>query len=156
MKNFFKKLWKKWFQKDPHKYRLRILKIAKDSLGETLCNHREYGGPETVNNIVEYATGRRIGGTDSSSMLHWLMENNPEFFQKITIEDALPGDIINSPTGSSTRNFEEVGKMGIIGEEGKVYSVDREDGIFKDRITLEDWKRFAVDMGFPIYIFRAL
>lgn len=77
-------------------------------------------------------------------------------FEQIPLEDALPGDIIISPTQGSI-----VGHVGILGEGGIIMSnnsfadTNGVRGIFEENYTLASWRRaFVMRKGLGMYAFR--
>lgn len=89
-----------------------------------------------------------IRGFDSTTDLHnWLVKNATQ------VTDPMPGDVIISPTGESTKESPH-GHTGIIAKFG-ICSNDSDTGLWKENFTLEHWKdHYSAQLGFPVLFYR--
>jgi hypothetical protein len=108
--------------------------------------------------IYKEATGDPIfDGVVGTAAIHKIVISNPQKFEIVKIEDALPGDGINSPTGYGDFKKMPHGHCGIIGVDGRIMSNSSETGKWIYNFTLETWTRYFRDIGgYPIIIFRPL
>lgn len=131
---------------------LKIYTMAKDCLGLNLCENRAYGCAETVNAIVEAATGTPVGGGASTFLMYKCLLSTGKF---TAITNPLPGDIIISPTGLGTNPQMPNGHVGIVAMYG-ILSNDSLDGLLEEKYTLDTWNaRYKVTGGYPVLFFRA-
>lgn len=111
-----------------------------------------FGCALTVNGIAEHALGEEIGGGASTTLMQKALSDTTRF-TLITPDDALPGDIIISPTGLAA-NPATHGHVGIIAIYG-ILSNNSEDGLLEEQWTLAQWKQvYGVELGFPVLIYR--
>lgn len=132
-----------------------IYDMAKSCLGKDLCGNTNiaYGCAETVNSIVEAATGQTIGGGASTYLMYQCLIMQPARFQNV--QSPIAGDIIISPSGYSTKGVAN-GHVGIVGKFG-VLSNNSTTGLLQEEYTLESWSDFfGVKEGFPIYYFHVI
>lgn len=76
---------------------------------------------------------------------HWVVTTNPQ-----------PGDIIISPTGMSRYIGKAPfpGHVGILGENGLVYSNDSYTGLWATHYTIKTWRdRYEKRGGYPVYFY---
>lgn len=134
--------------------RERVYQVAKDSLGKNLCENRILGCMESVNAVVSAAVGQSVGGGASTWLGYQALLNNPNRFMKV--DKPLPGDIIMSPSGTSSIPDNVHGHTGIVGIYG-VLSNSSSTGLFEEKYTLQSWLDFfCTQEGFPVYYFRVL
>ncbi len=139
----------------------KIYEYAKSKLGQhvvPLDSENDYGVlgcAESVNAVVEGATGEDVGGGVSTAlMLAYLM--NQARFESVLYADVLPGDIVMCATGKSSFFPAMHGHVGIAGKQW-IMSNSSEDGTWEANYTYGTWKaHFADQMGFPIQCFRML
>ena len=134
----------------------KIYEVAKSFLGKDVTPHDnvpdEVACMEVVNEIVHIATGSSIGG-GASTYLGFGCLHDPKRFLKV--ETPLPGDIIISPSGYSSRGFRN-GHVGVVGK-FHILSNFSDTGKLEDYYTLEAWnKQYGEIMGFPVFYFRHL
>jgi hypothetical protein len=87
-----------------------------------------------VNRIVEEATGSPIDHGLSTIGMHDSLEGGRG--TQVDEDAAPPGSIIISPTEGSTH-----GHVGILGENGLIYSNSSADALWEQNYTLERWKQ---------------
>lgn len=133
-----------------------IYTTAKSLIGEHLTLNSnippDLGCAEAISYVLKQAgivglpqTG--IAGT--AALFTWLKAN----FQAVA--QPLAGDIIISPTGTSTLGTSH-GHVGCVAMYG-ILSNDSNTGLFKENYTLGSWDDlFHRELGFPIYYFRAV
>lgn len=136
-----------------------ILAFIKENLGKDLNgNYNELGCAETVNNIFIEALGYKVGGGASTAkMLEALTGTVPNGrFVEVTRTQARAGDIVLSATGTGNGTIAH-GHVGVLGENGVIYSNNSHKDMLDDHITAEEWKNyFARKGGFPVRYFRAV
>lgn len=111
----------------------------------------EVGCAEAVTTLLKNIgiMGRVIPGTWTlneylKADAHWIQVFNPE-----------PGDIIISPTGTSSRRGAFPGHVGIVGPNAIIYSNDSYTGKWMTHYTLTSWKnRYASRGGYPVLFYR--
>lgn len=133
----------------------KIYTVAKNCLGKNLCGNIDiaYGCAQTVNAIVEVALAFPVGGGASTYLMFLSLENQATRFIKVS--SPVPGDIIISPSGYSTKGVEH-GHVGIVGKKG-ILSNSSSTGRLEEDYILESWNDyFGVKEGFPVYFFHAL
>lgn len=119
---------------------------AADGNGSLAC-------AECVNAVVNDALGSPAGGGNSTTELAVALQDTTRW-TPIYFENALPGDIIISPTGQGT-NPAQHGHTGIVGKYG-ILSNNSENGMFEEIWTLPVWWGCFVEvLGFPALIYRA-
>ena len=151
-------LFKSWFNPITEKNnRLLFYQVAISCLGtdvtpeDTILD--SVACAETVNAIHFKAFGFPIGGGASTYWL-WKSLERSAFF--IKVNEPFEGDIIISPTGTGKTEIMS-GHVGIVGELSKVMANDSNDGLFKEKYTLNAWReRWGDRGGYPIYCFRRL
>lgn len=132
--------------------REKIYDVAKNSLGKDFSTNDQLGCAETVNAIVKIALGFEVGGGVSTAQMYQELKYSKNFCE---VKTPLEGDIILSPTGTSSKNVAH-GHVGIVAKYG-VLSNDSNSGKLAEKYTLESWnKYFAIDNGFPVLFYRAV
>lgn len=110
---------------------------------------------ESLNGVYLKTFGQHLGtGPALTSTLALYQEMVVDKrLQKVV--DPLPGDIVISPTGYSSKNSPH-GHCGIWGN-FDVMSNNSDSGKWKDNYTHEAWYDvFSKELGFPVYFFRVL
>lgn len=128
--------------------------VAKENLGKHITEDEnvpaELGCAEAVSFVLTKAgydlTPQGIAGT--ADMYAWLKISAK--FKEVTAP--LPGDIIISPTGTSTLNSPH-GHVGIVAEYG-ILSNNSETGLFLEVFDLTKWNTYFSQLGFPVFFFR--
>lgn len=91
-----------------------------------------------------------ISGT--ASLLAWFKANPTKFQER---SQAMPGYIIISPTGMSTKGFPH-GHVGVCLEK-KIASNNSSNGLWQDKFTYSMWDSYYKrDRGFPVYYYEVL
>lgn len=140
----------------------RIYTVAKAKLGKDASPRDRapdaLGCADSYACIYKEATGdTTFDGVVSTKEIHKRVLANPQKFEIVKLEDALPGDGINSPTGSGDYKKMPHGHCGIIGSDGRIMSNSSETGKWVYNFTLDTWARYFRDIGgYPIIIFRPL
>lgn len=137
--------------------RTKIFNKAKQLLGTDASPNDlapdELGCAETVNAIIEQALGYPAGGTLSTNLMYKALLKHTKF---IKVDQALPGDIIISPTGYGNGGLSN-GHVGIFGENEGIMSNSSATGRFEANYTLKTWvARYRGKGGYPIVFFRAI
>lgn len=87
-----------------------------------------------------------IAGT--AALYTWLQQHF------ILVVNPLPGDVVISPTGFSSKNSPH-GHTGIVAKYG-ILSNDSDTGLFLEKYTIASWHQyFGVTEGFPVFYFRS-
>lgn len=131
----------------------KVYATAKACLGENLSgNNPVLGCAKTVNNIFLKALGSPIGGDYSTNLMFKSLQDKTRF-DVITTENALPGDVIISPTGYGNGRMPN-GHVGIVGVYG-ILSNNSEDGELHENYTVQTWVHIYQGVGgFPALFFR--
>lgn len=108
---------------------------------------------ESINGVFKEAFGEFIGSgaaLTSTAALYQTLRTDSRFELVI---NALPGDIVISPTGTSTKGSAH-GHVGIWGKE-TIMSNDSSTGKWLANYLLRNWKLVFHDtLGFPVFYFR--
>lgn len=113
----------------------------------------ELGCAETVNAIVKKALGYEVGGTLSTNLMYKALLTSSKF---IKVDQALPGDIIISPTGYGNGKLSN-GHVAIAGENDTIMSNSSATGTFESNYTQKTWDaRYVTKGGYPKAFFRAI
>lgn len=93
------------------------------------------------------------GGFEGTSSLYSWLRDSGLFTE---VETPLPGDIVISPTGTSTKNSPH-GHVGIVALFGNgILSNSSSTGLFMEHYTIQSWSYYFTSLlGFPVYYFRA-
>ena len=109
---------------------------------------------ETVNEIHRRAFGVSIDepGVSTTKLYHALIALKSMF---VEVSVPLPGDIIISPTGyGGTRQIRH-GHVGIVGENGEIYSNDSDTGKLLKKWTIDRWfDHYKNAGGYRVVFFR--
>lgn len=138
--------------------REKLYLVAKSCLGIDASPNDvapdEFGCAETVNAIYKKCFGKEIGGTVSTYLMYMSLSENIKDFKIVT--EALPGDIIISPTSLAKKGTPFAhGHVGIVGENGVIMSNESSSGKFVENYTMESWRERYEKIGmYPIFIFR--
>jgi hypothetical protein len=134
--------------------REKIYDLAKSCLSKDIAaTQNELGCAEAVSYILSKLNvqGFPKAGFLSTTQLNIWLKNNAT-----SIEDRmepLPGDIIISPTGMSTKGAAH-GHVGIVGKYG-IMSNNSMTGLFQQNYTLVQWDNYyAKKLGFPTLFYR--
>jgi len=137
---------------------LKVYTEAKSLLGTVVAplnaedGYGMFGCAITVNTIFKKALGAPIGGGYSTHDMFDFLKDT-QTFDSVLLEDALPGDVIISPTGYSVDPSRH-GHVGIVGKFG-ILSNNSETGHLEENYTLSQWKQiYGVTLGFPVCVFR--
>lgn len=129
---------------------LKVYLMAKQCLGQNLCEDKMLGCAETVNAVFEAALGSPVGGGASTFLMYQVLKSSPRFKQVIA---PLAGDIIISPTGTGTGGLLN-GHVGIVGIYG-ILSNDSYTGLLEEKYTKQTWADYyGKQGGFPILYYR--
>lgn len=113
------------------------------------------GCAETVNELARRAWGSPIGGGLSTAAL-WECLKNTARFAEIALADALPGDIVISPTGSVAGAKLAHGHVGVVAAYG-ILSNESESGTVEENYNMQAWQDYYTKYGgLPTLIYRAL
>lgn len=109
---------------------------------------------ETVNRIVALALGAPIGGGTSTYAMWQVLRSDSKRWTPIMGSEALPGDIIISPTGGTTNARLEHGHVGIVAKHG-ILSNNSENGLLCENYDIPTWKRYYSGFGLlPTLFYR--
>lgn len=133
-----------------------VLNFVKANLGKDFNNnYNELGCAQSINNIFLACLGYEVGGGPSTAAMLKAVVVNPNF-QEVSTSESRAGDIILSATGTGNGNLAH-GHVGILGENGVIYSNDSSKDQFLANYTAERWKNyFTIKGGFPPRYFRAI
>jgi hypothetical protein len=75
-------------------------------------------------------------------------------FKQVVLFDALPGDIIVSPTGYGNGTMPN-GHTGVISDNNRIYSNDSATGKWLQNYTVQSWTaRYKLSGGYPCNVYR--
>lgn len=130
-----------------------IYEKAKSCLGTDIAaTQNELGCAEAVSYIfnackVQYFPAK--GFLSTADFYKWLKTN-----AVLVTDEPQPGDIIISPTGTSTIGSTH-GHIGVVGKFG-IMSNNSMNGLFQQNYTMDSWTRYYhVKLGFPVLYYRA-
>lgn len=126
-----------------------VLLVAIDSIGKDVAPiHDELACAESVNNIVQRATGEPIGGGASTYLLYHALKKGHKQILK-----PKAGDIIISPTGYGRRGTH--GHVGIMLDNKQIMSNNSKTGLWEQNYTTQKWfENYKIGKGYPIYYYR--
>ncbi|MCF7836023.1 MAG: hypothetical protein K9M15_02785 [Candidatus Marinimicrobia bacterium] len=135
-----------------------IYQTAKSLLGKKLRTiGKELACANVLNMFWEIATGKQIGGKDSTSKMFNSIRLDKRF-REVKLEERKAGDICISPTGFrefTTRVYH--GHCWILGKDDILYSNNSETGLFDDHWTVGGALRYYKEQnGFIFRVFRAV
>lgn len=116
----------------------------------------DLGCAEAVSYVLRQAGVPEIPlkGIAGTAQLYSILKSSPDFHQ-VALADAVPGDIILSPTGALGATMAH-GHTGILARYG-ILSNNSYTGKFDESLNLNSWHDFfQVRGGFPVYFFRWL
>lgn len=114
----------------------------------------EFGCADSVSKVILKAFPAALHGSISTAELYSQLKASPAFSK---VSQWRFGDIIISPTGTSTTGGLANGHVGIMGEGDEIMSNASATGLWTQNYTIASWiARYRVLGGFPIYFFRKL
>jgi len=137
----------------PTEHSQRVYNVAKGCLGKHITEDPNVdpalGCAEAISHVLDEA-GYDLGshGIAGTSELYTWLKNH---FTPVT--DPLPGDVLISPTGTSTKGSPH-GHVAIVAKYG-ILSNSSTTGKFSENFTLDSWKQYYSNLGFPMFFFRA-
>lgn len=138
---------------------IKIYETAKSLIGVKLSGSiPEFGCAITVNNIVQRALGRPIGGGYSTHLMYQCLRDSVTRFKEVPLSEALYGDIIISPTGYGNGDLPN-GHVGIMckNDPNGILSNDSRTGELHQYFNLDKWIKFYAEHGgYPVLFYRAL
>lgn len=136
---------------DPSANRLALYEWAKGCLHKDIAaTQDELGCAEAVSYLLHKVGVPGFKPTVSTQELWGELKALYAFEQ---VQEPLPGDIIISPTGTSTIAAAH-GHVGIVAFYG-ILSNNSMTGLFEEYYTMQSWKAYYGDkLKFPIYYFR--
>lgn len=139
--------------------REQMLHTAKESLGFDASPNDlapdEFACAESITNVMKKVDSGVPILTGTWSLYDYF-KLRPSLFKFLTESEALPGDIILSPTGMGKGKIPN-GHVGCVGEDGVVMSNNSKTGKFDTHLTLEKWRaRYKILGGYPVFIIRWL
>lgn len=138
---------------DPDKNRLALYNLAKSCLGRDIAaTQNELGCAEAVSYLLHALKVQAFTPTLSTQQLYAELNTRAAFAE---VKDPLPGDIIISPTGYSTKGSAH-GHVGVVGFHG-IMSNNSMSGLWDQYYTETSWEQYYKEkLGFPIVYFRLL
>ncbi len=136
----------------PLSNRERLYGLAKSCLGRDIAaTQNELGCAEAVSYLLHSLRAAGFQPTLSTQELYKQLKSDLSAFE--SVPEPLPGDIIISPTGSSSIGSAH-GHVGIVAYHG-VMSNNSMSGLWDQYYTLESWKAYYEDkLKFPILYYR--
>ena len=139
-------------------YHFAKLQIGKD-VDNTVSD--EFACAISVNKIVERCLGKPIGGGASTHYMYKALLWSPFWWKVSSFNpiknpgDALPGDLVLSPSGYGNSKVIPNGHVGIISTDKKIMSNNSLTGLWEENYTLTTWyMRYVVKGGYPMYVYR--
>ena len=131
----------------------RLLKEAKKWEGKDASPfdfaNDELGCAESTCSIIKHSIARDFPLELATWILYKLLRKDKRFKQTLALS---PGNIIISPTGYGNGSIR--GHVGIVGENGAIYSSESSTGLWKTNYNIQTWAtRYRGIGGFPIYVF---
>lgn len=132
----------------------KIYQTAKNLLGQNIrVSTKELACADSVNFVYNKATGKPIGGTNSTIRMYNSIRKD-ERFQKS--EFPMRGYVIISPTGFGYGTIEH-GHVGIIGDNNQIMSNNSNTGLWDSHWTIDKWKNYYQKQGgFPVEYYKTL
>jgi hypothetical protein len=136
--------------------RMKIHAVAKACIGQDVSPIQdEFGCAESVNTIVDRATGKPVGGQYSTWWMYEALKKSKNW-KEVSEAEALPGDIIISPTGYGDKSKVANGHVGIFDVDGWIMSNESKDSLWKRNFTLASWKSRWGNADYLIKIYRII
>lgn len=131
--------------------RLALYALAKSCLHRDIAvTQNELGCAEAISYLLHVQQVPGFQPTLSTAALYAQLRVLDAFEQ---VDQPLPGDIIISPTGTSTIGSDH-GHVGIVAYYG-ILSNNSMTGLFEEYYTMQSWKAYYADrLHFPLYYFR--
>jgi hypothetical protein len=131
----------------------KVYEVAKICLNCPMSPDYKYGCAEAVNNVVNIAIGKPVGGEASTYRMYESLKNKIRFL-KTTKPNR--GDIIISPTGYGNGRISN-GHVGIMLDNGVIASDNTKTGLFDSHLTLSSWENYYKNKGgFPMEFYRVI
>lgn len=132
----------------------RLLQEAKKWVGKDASPFDyasdELGCSESTCSIIKHSIARDFPLELATWILHRLLKKDKRFKQTTAL---LEGNIILSPSFSGNGKIR--GHVGIIGENGIIYSSESKTGLWKTNYNIATWvSRYRRLGGMPIYVFE--
>jgi hypothetical protein len=107
-----------------------------------------------VNKILQASIGKKFDHDSTTDMDRELrMGVSSGTVESIPVSEARPGDIVISPTIWSPERV--TGHVGIVGENGKIYSNSSREAQWKQNFTMASWKDYyGSKKGLKVNIYR--
>lgn len=136
---------------DPTAHRMALYNLAKSKLGyDIAATQNELGCAEAVSYLLHTLQVPGFSPTLSTNELYHELLNIKCFAE---VKAPLPGDIIISPTGYSTKGSAH-GHVGICAFHG-IMSNNSMNGLWEQYYTELSWQQYyAGKLGFPVLYFR--
>lgn len=135
----------------------KIYEIAAQELGKHLTLNQnvpnDLGCAEALSTVLAKAgvQGIPVQGFEGTAELYTFLDKSLYFRE---VDSPLPGDIIISPTGKSTKGSLH-GHCGVVAQHG-ILSNDSNTGLWRELFTLASWQQYYVEtLGFPVLYYRA-
>ena len=110
----------------------------------------ELGCAEALNNVVQRALGKPIGGGAST---YYMAKHLTWNLRNVRVYEPKPGDIIISPTGHGNGKIR--GHVGIMGENETIMSNNSYNSKWESNYTLGKWKAHYQNFGgLPVKFYR--
>lgn len=134
-------------------HREDLYNFAKSCLDKDIAaTQNELGCAEAVSYLLNHLKVPGFpprGFLGTSDLFTWLLNSSAVF----KVGDWLPGDIVISPSGHSTKGALH-GHVGICGYHG-IMSNNSMNGLFQQTYTDASWKEYYTEkLGFPVIYFR--
>lgn len=128
----------------------KIYDFAKSCMGKDIAaTQNELGCAEAVSYVLNHCLVSgfpKAGILGTAELNSWLKKNAS------IVTTPLPGDIIISPTGSSTKGAKH-GHVGVVAKFG-ILSNNSMNGLFQETYTLDEWHEYYHNrLGFPVLFY---
>lgn len=137
----------------------KVYTVAKGLIGQRLVldnasdNYGVFGCAESLNAVWTKCFGHPLGGGLSTALMLSALQDTTRFIE-VSFDEAAPGDVIISATGTSTKYPTAHGHVGLMGVRW-IMSNSSESGTWEANYVPEGWTQyFAISMGFPTRCFR--
>jgi len=140
--------------------KMSLLDLIKSKIGTDFTNDSQV--PDTVSCSFAVTTllheyDSTLPVIDSTELFCKYMQSHPERFMRLPepVTGIQGGDIVISPTGSST--ILQHGHVGMYIDDTNIVSNSSETGLWSQNYTRTSWRSYFHDYGkFPVYIFRLI